>query len=309
MDVIQFYDLPYEIIEHILDLLPYVEMHRLKLVCKEWKDIFSYLIDKFTWERFSIELGLIVDRNIEGDGPDPNPNYSWFLRPSKYLCEQSKYNCLIQLYGVSQIEYTFGYPNVVQYCDFYKPDDHIDVIREKRNKWCDQVIINEVGPIQYKLMKQLTKLFVTEILNTYNTNYPIKLSFGDNMIPLLLALHQPGTHKTDKDATSSVVRFQFTSDGFMAHGENRREHDFKLFKQKKIVNNKEVWEWEGLGDGWENMTVRKILECFNPQQKADGQIFFNILSFNQNTNTISHLFEAILYIADSVLTGNPIKWE
>ena len=296
----QFDELPYETVEHILNTLSYFEMHRLKVVSKDWNEILTYLISRFTWERFSDtnELDLVLDRSKH----NPDPNYNWFLKPSKYLyehLENEEYTSLPQLYGVSQIEYTFGSPTVIQHCEFYRQDDPAEIMKHKRKLWCDQVIINEIGQSHYMLIKQLTKLFLTERFDVYNKHYPVKLSFGENMIPLLLAKR-----------TDDFLRIQFTSDGFMSHEDIRREHDFKLFKHKtKDENNRDKWSWEGLGDEWENMTVRKILETFNPVQKEQGQISFSVLALNHTTNTISHLFEAIIYVSECILDGHPIEWQ
>lgn len=334
---IDFNNLPYEVFEHILNFLTYVDMIKLKTVSKEWNDTLSYLISRFTWERFGDpnELNLILERNRN----HPDANYNWFLRPTTYVYEHTEddpYTSLPQLYGISQIEYTFGAPNVLQYCEYYDINDQPEILLEKRKRWCDQVIINEVGNTQYKLMKQLTKEFIKERFDIYNSHYPVKLTFGENIIPLLLARR-----------TMNEFRVQFTSEGFMAHEQIRREHDFKLFKFKQIKNadsfedNIEIhntqnntptinttnniinntthntlnnttnnaWKWEGLGDNWENMNVKQILEAFNPTLKEDGQISFNILSLNPNSNTISHLFEAILYVSECILDKHPIKWD
>jgi hypothetical protein len=285
---VSFGDLPNEIIDLILNLLPYKDMHRLKAVSSEWKDSLTFLIAQVSWKRISNELDLIIIR----DDAIENLEYNWFLSPKNTILEPCS---LPQLYGISQIEYTYGYPNLVQSCDFYNSNDEPNVLREKRTKWCDIVLTNHVGKIQYKLMKNLTFLFMKEQFDIYNEHYPVKLSFGENIVPLILV-----------KKTNNLLKIQFTSDGFMINEENRKEHDFKLFKSK---NDKKAWVWQGLGDRWQTMTVKEILQCFSPVQKENGQIAFNLLSLNHESNTISHLFEAILYIVDCILDSKKIKWE
>ena len=298
---LEFTLFPTEIIYKIFNELPYTELLRLRSVCKEWKDILNNLHPNVSWEVLGERsLELIMDR----DPNNPNDFYNWFLHPSPshYKSEKNQYMSLPRMYGIEMINYTLGTDGVIENCPYYNQDDSDnEIISNKRQQWARHKLINDFGLRRFKIIKHIGTTFLEERLTIFNKTYPLQLKLHTSNTPLIIA----------KRFKNGEFRVQFTSDGFMGQFPNYREHDFKMFKYKDASSNntkKSMFLWEGLGDDWENMSARKIIETFKPSKTNTG-IKLKLLCLNEASMTISHLLEAIIYLSEQILDGNTIPWE
>ena len=296
---IEFTFFPIEIIYKILNELSYTEMLRLRSVCNQWKDILNDLHKDITWERLGDQsLELKMERNLN----NPNELYNWFLCPSPSHYKDSvvdgniEYESFPRSYGLAMIDYTLGMNEVIDSCPYYNEDDSDKIVINKRRMWAQQTIKNKIGNKNFIIMMKMGSLFLEERIKIFNETYPLQINLHNSSTPLIIA----------KRFKNGDFRVQFTTDGFMGQSPNFREHDFKMFKY--YSNSSTKFLWEGLGDNWENMSARHIIETFKPSKTNNG-IQLKLLCLNQASMTISHLLEAIIYLAEQKLDGNPIPWE
>jgi len=288
--------LPIEIIYKILNKLPYTEMLRLRSVCIDWNDILNDLHPNVSWEVLGERsLELIMDR----DQNNVNELYNWFLHPSPshYKYKKNEYLSLPRMYGMEMINYTLGTDDVIENCPYYDKDDSDDIISKKRRRWTQHKLINEIGRRRFKIIAHIGTTFLEERLKIFNETYPLQLKLHTTTTPLIIA----------KRFKNGEFRVQFTSDGFMGQFPNYREHDFKMFKYPS-TNNPKSYLWEGLGDNWETMSARHIIETFKPSKTNQG-IKLKLLCLNEASMTISHLLEAIIYLTEQKIDGKTIPWE
>lgn len=292
---LEFNELPYEIVYTILETLPFSEQNRLRVVCKYWQECLDRIIQYTTWEDLTEErnLNLVFD---EARPEQPNA-YSWFMRPNEYayeLEENETYPNLFREFGVALIYYTFGAGGVPENCEYFNADDTPEEKAKKRLRWAQHRVKQEIGELKSELVLEVTERFIKERLDIFNSIYPLQITAVSG-VPMFLAMR-----------TNKSFHIEFTTQSFMSNQHGHNPNDFKMYVKK---DNKGEWVWEGLGDNWEEKTARQVMECFAPKRTNETQLTFQGLCVNQESNTISHLFEAIIYLTEMHLLGKTIIWD
>lgn len=304
IDLIQFSDLPSEVVYLILEKLPFQEKHNLKSVCWEWKCHMDDLLRHPTYLRHLRELYIQVDNDTSN--PDANPHYTWYMWPKAH-----EYNKLdkpeginiCKLIGKEIIYYSFGMQDIPNKCEYWISGDSAENIISKRKKWALHQLEKEIGSTNIKNLLRFRDAYIKETVHWFNYIYPPELTkcpalteemCGQYIIVLLIQL--------------DPFRIEYSLNGFTRNGVYCSEHDFKMYRytpQEPNESEKSVEVWEGLGDKWSEQTASEILSHFKYSiEEPEISQFCR----NPESNTISHIFEAIAYLVWEYLNGNRIPW-
>lgn len=261
--------LPLEMIRAVLSHFGYTEKCRLRCVCSLWCEMLDDLLKEVTWRDVEKDLNL-QQRNDGGNGL-----YLWYLAP-----ETTEMN-VCRRYGQITIDIS--------------ENDHLDLTSDEEMELAFSMLADEIGSRQVHLLRRLSGLFLKECFELYNEQYKglVQLAFPQDLLPLILV----------KPSILGGLFIEFTPRSFLRYANGHKSiQDFKLSRD-------ENGKWDGLGDVWETMTVRQILERFTPTRiETSGNVTFKTLSHNEDSNTISHLFEAIIFFAEQVRMKKSIPW-
>lgn len=275
-------DLPLEMVFTILHYMPYSEKFRLRSVCSLWRDFFDEQIPELTWEDIDLnleiremEVPLIANQIAE--------LYRWYLVPAN-----EDLPSLCRFYATETIRISNEAEN---------GDDTTTLLADTEEmKLALQSVHDCLGEKRYRLVRDLTHTFMEETFKIYNEHYKtVQISMPQDLLAIILAKR-----------TSASFHVEFTPRSYLRYANGvKSAQDFKMFRHFEDGE----WKWEGLGDNWENMTARQILEQFSPTRVEGGQVTFKLLCLNRESNTISHLFEAIVYLSEQIRAGSPIVWQ
>jgi len=268
-------DLPTEMIFNILQHLPYSEMFRLQSICSLWRDFLDEIVIDMTWEDIENDLDLQIQEipNVEGENHPVVELYKWCLVPD----DDTSPTSLCRFFAMETIRIS----------NEHEGDEMQKALESLQNR---------IGIKQFRLARELTHSFLDDTFKVYNEHYKtVNITMPRDLLALILAKR-----------TSTSFHVEFTPRSYLKYANGvKSAQDFKMYRYLSEGE----WKWEGLGDNWELMTARQILEQFTPTRVEGGQVTFKLLCLNGGSNTISHLFEAIIYLSEQIRIGHPIPWQ
>lgn len=287
------HDLPHEIIYTILEKLSFKEKHTLKTVCNYWKDCLQRMITYTKSSDISQELGLSF-KNGKGEFSSLE-EYDWAIN---ILDNNNEYIRPSLIFGKEILNYSFGLDNIGERCEYWNANDSSEDIIAKRVRWAYECLERQIGIEKVRLFQELRRRIWDEIIYHFNELYPLDIKLNpDKFIPLISIVE----NKED-------IYLDFVINGYIYNREQgwANYHNFKM----NIKRSAKGWVWSGLGDEWENMCALDIIKQFFKTEGATGKgVSLKEMCTNTESNTISHLFEAIFYLVMKSKFGETVKWK